>query len=374
MSKRGVNIHKRQDGRWEGRYKIGVRPNGTTKYSSVYGTSYTEVKEKLISAMAEKVIVQPHTKERHFSEVLQLWLNNNRLKQKGSTEHKYRTIIERHIDPALGAKKLSQITSVVINTFLEQKLKTGRLDHKGGLSPSYVRTMSLIIQSAMQFAVDEEFCQPLKSPICKPIAKKKDLDIFSREEQARLELFLLQQTDTSCLGILISLYTGLRIGEMCALTWEDIDLSAGVIHIRHTIARVRNADPDRSSGTVLILDTPKTGSAVRDIPISSVLLERLTEIKQVSSCGFVLSDSLTFISPRTYEYRFHKLLGECGVKQVNYHALRHTFATRCIESGVDVKSLSEILGHANVGITLNTYVHSSLDIKRMQLEKLHSKS
>lgn len=372
MPKRGVNIHKRKDGRWEGRYKIGVRPNGTTKYASVYGTSYTDAKEKLVAAMAEKVVTQSRTKERCFSEILQLWLSNNRLKQKGATEHKYRTIIERHIEPALGAKRLSQINSIVINTFLEQKSKSGRLDRKGGLSPSYVRTMSLIIQSALQFAVNEEFCQPLKSPICKPTVEKKDLAIFSKEEQARLELFLASQMNAVSLGIMISLYAGLRIGEMCALSWDDIDLSTGVIHIRHTIARVRNTDPKSDCKTVLILDTPKTGSSVRDIPISSRLLACLIEIKRVSSYGFVLSDSLTFVSPRTYEYRFHRLLDECGVKQVNYHALRHTFATRCIEAGVDVKSLSEMLGHSNVGITLNTYVHSSMDTKRMQLEKLHA--
>lgn len=372
MPKRGVNIHKRKDGRWEGRYKIGANQNGTTKYASVYGGSYTEAKEKLVAAMAEKVVVQSHAKERCFSEILQLWLSNNRLKQKGATEHKYRTIIERHIEPALGSKKLSQMNSTVINTFLEQKLKSGRLDRKGGLSPSYVRTMSLIIQSAMQFAVDEEFCQPLKSPVCKPTVEKKDLDIFSKEEQTQLESFLVSQMDVFCLGIMISLYAGLRIGEMCALSWDDIDLSAGVIHIRHTIARVRNTDPKSNCKTILILDTPKTSSSVRDIPISSVLLARLIEIKQLSSCGFVLSDSVTFVSPRTYEYRFHRVLDACGVKQVNYHALRHTFATRCIEAGVDVKSLSEMLGHSNVGITLNTYVHSSLDTKRIQLEKLHA--
>lgn len=330
MPKRGVNIHKRQDGRWEGRYKTGVKQNGKTKYTSVYGSSYTEVKEKLVAAMAEKVVVHSHAKERCFSEILQLWLSNNRLKQKGATEHKYRSIIEKHIDPDLGSMKLSQINSLVINSFLEQKLKSGRLDHKGGLSPSYVRSMSLIIQSAIQFAVNEEYCPPLKSPVCKPTVEKKELDILSKDEQSHLEIYLLNQSDSICLGIMISLYAGLRIGEMCALSWDDIDLSAKVIHIRHTIARVRNTDPKSSRRTVLILDAPKTSSSIRDIPISSLLLNRLTEIKQISSYGFVLSNSVAFVSPRTYEYRFHRLLDECGVKQVNYHALRHTFATRCM--------------------------------------------
>ena len=373
MSKRSLNIHKRNDGRWEGRYKVGIYPNGKTKYASVYALSYTEVKEKLISVMtADKDLPQPRTKERCFSEIIQLWLNNNRLKQKGATEHKYRTMIEKHIDPELGPLKLSQITTAVINSFLDRKLKTGRLDQKGGLSPSYVRSMSLIIQAAIQYAAGEDLCKPLKSPVCKLAIEKKKVEILSKEEQQYLEIYLISRSDPMCLGIMISLYAGLRIGEVCALTWDDIDLEEKVIRIRHTISRVRSADPNADSRTTLIVDTPKTNASVRDIPISSVLLSRLTEAKRISHFNFILSDTHSFISPRTYEYRFHRLLDDCGVKQVNYHALRHTFATRCIEAGVDVKSLSEMLGHANVGITLNTYVHSSMDMKRQQLEKLHA--
>lgn len=370
MPKKGMNIHKRSDGRWEGRYKTGQYPNGATKYSSVYGKSYSEAKEKLVCAMAERSLHFKKRKGTSFADILELWLSNNRPKLKGATEYKYRIIIEKHIEPGLGTYKLSQLTSVAINLFLDEKLKTGRLDKKGGLSPSYVRTMSLIIGSALQYAADEEFCQPLKSPICKPTAEKKPLEILSKNEQRNLEVYMDQKSDTVCLGVMISLYAGLRIGEICALQWEDIDLTSGVIHVRHTIARVRNGNPVEKKQTVLILDTPKTQASTRDIPISSFLLSRLTGIKHSSSCGFLLTDTHSFANPRTYEYRFHKLLSDSGIKQINYHVLRHTFATRCIEAGVDVKSLSEMLGHANVGITLNTYVHSSMDLKRSQLEKL----
>lgn len=372
MPKRGVNIHKRKDGRWEGRYKVGVYPNGATKYNSVYGNSYTEAKDKLLSAMAERTVSHQHTKERTFSEILQLWLCNNRLRHKGATEHKYRTMIEKHIEPELGSLKLSKITAVTVNAFLDRKLKSGRLDKSGGLAPSYVRTMASIIQSALQYAVAEEYCQPLKSSVCKPTIEKKELRILTRHEQEYLEDFLDGKQDAVCIGVMISLYAGLRIGEICALAWEDIDLTAGIIHIRHTISRVPCPDPQIGAKTLLIVDTPKTSASLRDIPISSLLMSRLVSIKSATATGFVLSGTITFVSPRTYEYRFHRLLDDCGIDQVNYHALRHTFATRCIEAGVDVKSLSEMLGHANVGITLNTYVHSSMDMKRMQLEKLHT--
>ena len=230
--------------------------------------------------------------------------------------------------------------------------------------------MASIIQSALQFAVDEGYCQPLKSTVCKPPLEKKDLRILTKDEQEQLEAFLYSSVDLVGVGIMISLYAGLRIGEICALSWEDIDLASGIIHIRHTIARVPCTDPQKDAKTSLIVDTPKTKASLRDIPISSLLQEQLATVK--SSTGFILTDSQTFVSPRTYEYRFHKVLDNCGIDQVNYHTLRHTFATRCIEAGVDVKSLSEMLGHANVGITLNTYVHPSMDLKRLQLEKLHS--
>ena len=138
--------------------------------------------------------------------------------------------------------------------------------------------------------------------------------------------------------------------------------------MRHTVARVKSEDS--SNTTHLIIDTPKTKASIRDIPISSALLPILIKMKEKSISPYVISDTNSFVSPRTYEYRYHRILDKCNIQSVNYHTLRHTFATRCIEAGVDVKSLSEMLGHANVGITLNTYVHSSMEMKRSQLEKL----
>ena len=267
--------------------------------------------------------------------------------------------------------KLSKISTVTVNSFLERKLKSGRIDKSGGLSPSYVRKMASIIQSTLQFAVDEGYCRPLKSTICKPALEKKDLRVLTNDEQEQLETFLYGCIDLVGVGIMISLYAGLRIGEICTLTWEDIDLASGIIHIHHTIARVPCVDPQKDAKTSLIVDTPKTKASLRDIPISSLLKEQLAAVKKSSSSGFILTESQAFVSPRTYEYRFHQLLDNCGIDQVNYHTLRHTFITRCIEAGVDVKSLSEMLGHASVAIILNTYVHPSMDLKRLQLEKLH---
>lgn len=367
MPKKGLNIHKRCDGRWEGRYKSETSPN----YTSVYGKTYAETRDKLYALISAKAVPEQKSVERTFSEILLIWMDNNKLRLKGATEHKYRTLIDRHIMPELGELKISEVNAVKINDFLARKLCSGRLENGQTLSPAYVRTMALLIGAVMRFATEAEYCPPLKTGIIKPVPEKKELQILSREEQNRLERYIFEHPDPTSLGALMSLYAGLRIGEVCALLWDDIDLGRGLIHIRHTVARVRNTDPTATSSTVLILDSPKTASSVRDIPIVSALLDPLSEKKRSGASGYFVSGDGRFVSPRTYEYRFHRLLAESGVKQVNYHVLRHTFATRCVEAGMDVKSLSELLGHASVGITLNTYVHSSMERKREQLELLH---
>ncbi len=371
MSKKGENIHKRKDGRWEGRYKKGRDFQGKIIYGSVYGKTYREVREKILSTLlTDNLALSQKGRDKCFREVLSMWMENNRIRYKGATENKYQYLIDTHILPELGEVRLSQLSSHTINAFLRRKLESGRLDNYGGLSPSYVRSIMLIINSALKFASDEQMCIPLKTPIYKPTIGKNDIPILKIEQQKILEEYLISHLDFTNLGILMSLNTGLRIGEICALSWKDIDLTNHVIHVRHTIARVKNPQSKDGSASILILDTPKTTASLRDIPISSKLLPLLIQMKEKATSEFFVSENAGFISTRTYDYKYHSVLKKCNIEPVNYHALRHTFATRCIEAGVDVKSLSEILGHSNVGITLNTYVHSSMELKRNQLEKL----
>ena len=372
MSKRGDRIHKRNDGRWEGRYKIGAYKNGNTKYKSVYGKTYTEAKTKLFEAQTLLGVNAEKNKDNKmlFSEILFRWMDNNRLKHKGATEHKYYYLIEKHIIPELGNIPISQIDATMLNAFLDNKASDGRLDKAGGLSYSYVKTIAFIIQSSMKFAAQERHCLPLNHNIIKPNVRKRELRILSVSEQRQFEVYLSAKIDNTRIAILICLHAGLRLGEICALKWNDVDLQSKVIHVRHTVSRVRDNSNETSSKTLLVIETPKTQSSARDIPISSILFSYLKEIKRTSDEHYILSGNSTFLSPRTLEYRFKKLVGECEITTINFHALRHTFATRCIEAGVDIKSLSEILGHANVGITLNTYVHSSMEMKHRQIEKL----
>jgi len=370
MSKRGDNIHKRKDGRWEGRIKVGSYPNGKTKYRSLYGASYKEVKEKMVSFGDGSISIKPPGSGKTLEELLVLWLQNGEVSRKGSTNLKYQYMIERHIVPCIGKQKLSSITSHKINTFLDNKLKTGRLDGKGGLSPSYVKTMALILQAAFDYGKSEKISPDISITISKPDTGKEELRILDKQEQKTLEAHLANDIDSTKIGTMISLHTGLRIGEICALSWDDIDLKNNIIHVRHTISRVKKDDNNAEFGTALIIDSPKTKSSFRDIPISSSLRPYLLLFEKQKTSEYVVSDDEGYLSPRTFDYRYHRLLNECGIESLNYHALRHTFATRCIEVGVDIKTLSELLGHSSVTITLNTYVHSSIELKRIQIEKL----
>lgn len=372
MPKRGENIRRRKDGRWEGRYEKGRDFKGAIIYGSVYGKTYREAKDKLaFAAKGTEVISIPKNRELSFREVLSLWMEHNLIHYKGATAKKNQDLIDTHILPAFGDVKVTEITATMINSFAMKKLQSGRLDGKGGLSATYVRGMMLILGSAMKYAANEQLCLPLRSPIYKPAAPKKDLPILSLVEQKRLESHLLLELDPSRAGVLLSLYTGMRIGEICALAWEDVDLENNIIHVRHTVSRVKSKDTSCAKST-LIIDAPKTKSSARDIPITSILQSVLRQIKKTSPSKYVISDTSDFVSPRTFEYRYHRLLEACGIDPINFHALRHTFATRCVETGMDIKTLSEILGHSNPSITLNIYVHSSIERKRSQLERLTS--
>lgn len=371
MSKRGENIHKRKDGRWEARYKKEPNSSGKTQYGSVYGKTYREAKEKQqekrsssqhqISVNREAVL---------FRDAAMLWLKDGRVRTKSATNYRYKNLLDKHIIPDLGSIRLDQMTATSIHVYLAGKLEHGRLDGKGGLSAAYVRSITLVIRSVMNYAASNHLCAPLNAKICKPVVPTQDFPILSHEEQKLLENACIAQMNETKIGILLSLYAGLRIGEVCALEWSDIDLKKKLIHVRKTVSRVQDTSADKGNGSILVIDRPKTLSSYRDIPLCSWLIPIVEECRSGAESGYVTSGCSQFISPRTYDYRYHKVLLSAGLPSIKYHSLRHTFATRCIEAGVDVKSLSEMLGHADASVTLNIYVHSSMERKRLQIENL----
>lgn len=369
MPRRGENIRKRKDGRWEGRYIREYTTNGRATYHSVYGKTYLEVKKKLSEAQKQcSDYILSKNRDIAYREILYLWLENNRIKLKEPTYAKYSQLIERHIAPSVGNITVQNIDAAYINRILYEKSVCGRRDGKGGLSPNYVRSIAFVMKASLTYAVQNNYCIPLKGSVLLPTNRKKQLNILTVPEQTMLENSCLKNTSDKELGILFSLYTGLRIGEVCGLKWEDIDYENNTIHICRTVERIPNTDFTISSGkTKLVLLDTKSISSDRIIPIPSKLFSLL----QKRGSDFIIKGQVHgYTDPRALQYFFSKKLRECNMNYVNYHTLRHTFATRCVESGMDIKSLSEILGHASVNITLGTYVHSSIEYKRKQLESM----
>ena len=371
MSKKGENIRLRKDGRWEARITL-TQKDGLSKQKSLYGKSYREVKKKMLQAKdnTETISISRRKAFKTVSDVVEEWTVSNQIKQKAATQLKYHTIINKHILSELGSLDINELDDFVINAFLAKKLNAKMSDNEKSLNPSYVKTMGIILNSIVNYAVSMGYRPPLKSKILKPSENKKDIIIMNRHSQIILEQALLHNISTTSVGVMLALHAGLRIGEVCALRWDDLDLTKGVLHIRHTVARVKNTNPECSTKTKLIIDKPKTMMSYRDIPIDTKLLDYLQKARSLYKAEYVVSEKNSFISPRTFDYRFHRLLEEYRIEDINFHGLRHTFATRCVELGVDVKTLSELLGHANVSTTLNTYVHSTIDLKRSQIEKL----
>lgn len=370
MSKRGENIRKRKDGRWEARLLYAYKPDGTPLYRSFYGRTYREAKEKMARASACPPSTETAAPAITLSEILHHWVEESHLRWKPSTYQKYCAVIERHILPQMGQCNASELTSAQVNTFLAGKSADGRLDGRGGLSASCVRTIATVLHSALEFAVDEELCAVKIPKISRPAQEKNEPDALTPQEQKQLEQAVLRSTHPTDFGILLALRLGLRLGEICALRWDDVELTRGQIHIQHTLCRIsehrRSSDPEE----IWQLEKPKTPSSRRTIPLSEKLIELLCTARQSSKSDFVVSKKNGFANPRTMEYRFQRILRQCGLPHYKFHVLRHTFATRCVESGVDVKSLSEILGHSDASVTLNVYVHSSLEQKRLQMMKL----
>lgn len=303
-----------------------------------------------------------------LKQAAELWKRYSKIHLKGSTYLKYSNLIDKHIIPELGDICISQINSVLLADFMNHKLKHGRIDKNGGLAASYVKNIMIIVTEIINFSIDEGYSSPIRIKLHMPKNEKGEIRVMDKINQKTLEDYLFSHLTPTNMGILLSLNTGLRIGEICALKWSDIDFQKAILKVNSTVSRVKS--DDGSSKSKLIIDTPKTQSSIREIPIISQLIKPLIFLYETRNSEYIISAETSFVSPRTFEYRFHTVLKKCGIASFNYHVLRHTFATRCIEGGVDIKSLSEILGHANVSVTLNTYVHSSIERKRELLEKI----
>lgn len=363
MPRRGANIYRRKDGRWEGRVKKEGAGSGQRRYISVYGKTYGEVKKQMELIRSRK---EEKAGAVTLGEAVRVWLEEKKPCWKPTTYTAYRHMAYRHILPRLGSERLDRVDGGTLEGFLREIRREYGAE---GLSNGYLRNVCAVILRAMNH-VKKKYRYKIEIPE-NPVSRTKQgrIALPRERELAVLERGLLQNVqDDTCLGILLAFHTGLRIGEVCALRWEDVGLEEGVIYVRGNLQRVKAADGQKNS-TEILVQAPKTGTSRREVPIPPVLRPLLESRKEEGENYVIKGKRKPWAEPRTLQYRFARILKSCGLERFRFHMLRHAFATRCIAKGFDVKSLSEILGHSSVQITLNLYVHSDLQRKRALMEK-----
>lgn len=360
MSKRGLNIYRRKDGRYEGRYADGYGENGKTKYRSIYGKTYTEVKEKLLQIKAK--IISPETESGlTVKELFTEWLSAKQTQTKASTYANYAFKAEKHLIPAFGSLKIEKLSPSKVYEFIMEK-------RSKGLSNKYISDLIIVLKNMTRYAAKVHHCVNPIANVELPKKEKHELDLYNKSEQNRLKSALLTDMDITKLAIMLALFTGVRIGELCGLKWADIDLAAKTIRIERTIQRIRVRG--KANRTELVVSTPKSHFSMRTIPLPAFLVRMLKAFKPSNTDAFIVTGNSKLPDPRTMQYRFKALLIKIELRTLNFHSLRHLFATNCVELGFDVKTLSEILGHSSIEITLNRYVHSSIERKRQCMDML----
>lgn len=368
MPKKGENIYKRKDGRWEGRYIKSRTVSGKIIYGYVYARSYRATKEKLKTKSILCSSQVTNKNDLAFSCLASEWFESIKLHTKISTQNKYYNMLTNYILPEYGNQPFNAITYDFIETHCKFLLESG--GRKGnGLSPKTVNDVLAIIRNISKFAIRKGIYVACDAASVQIRQNIKPMRILSNAEQSQLCEHILKNPEACSIGILVCLFTGLRIGEICALRWEDISFSEQSIYIHHTLQRIQIHQGNKAK-TEVVITTPKSPCSIRKIPLPDEIAKILI-LNQKSSSGYVLTnDDYKFIEPRTMQNKFKKILKAAGIENANFHALRHTFATRCVELGFDVKTLSEILGHATVNITMNRYVHPTYEMKKKNMQKL----
>lgn len=308
-----------------------------------------------------KNIVKKEDDKLDFEKISTEWLLQKKIGIKESTYAKYEYMINRYLFPNLKDMKIEELQKYNFNELV--------VELKEDLSAKSVRDILGILKAILYYANDEYGYNFKIKKITSPKLDIENIVIMSRREKSRLENYCIKDNSLKALGIVICLNTGLRIGEICALKWENINLNKRTLSVKNTLQRIYD---DKTKKTKVIIDVPKTRKSVREIPLSTKLYELLKAIKKkYKDIDFFLTgSSQKYIEPRNYQFYFKSLLKKCKIKDYKFHQLRHFFATECISVGMDVKTLSVILGHASVDVTLNRYVHSDFKKQKKYLERL----
>ena len=364
MARRGENIYKRKDGRWEGRYVKGKRANGATWFGYVYGNRYGEVRERLNRlkiAHAPGEADSPRPSRKRLSAWLDVWLYERiQPHVRRSTFEGYVRQIERHIKPLLGSLYLHEISEERLRGF------SGQLNKK--LSQSTARGIQRLLKASLKEAVAAGLLN--ESPYSRfrmPKAPHRPPRILTQAEQRRLEQAALS---IGCIEQILPLYTGLRLGELCALKWSDVDFGARTLRVQRSVQRLSSLQS--AAKTALQIGTPKSDSSVRELPLPAFLLTLLREKRtKAPSDVFVFSGrNGAAMDPRTMQNHFKALAKALNIPNAHVHTLRHTFATRCLEQHIGFEVLSQLLGHSSPRVTMDHYAHATGENMRRSISKL----
>lgn len=367
MARKGENIRKRKDGRWEARYIKGRKPNGSIQYGYVYAAKYSEVKQKRSTILQNIQLLEPEYPSTvswiTFDSLFNVWEKENRHTVKDSSYFFYETLIEHHLRPYFGKELVERLSNEMVRDFIIYKTEEK-------LSFSYIHTIMILFRSILRFAQEKRNLSVPSFYFQLPKKQKKNPEIFTNQEWHILEKYLENQTDDFSFGVRLCMYTGLRIGELSGLKWGDI--SMGQISVRRTIYRIKNISYDAVNNTAktkLCVSTPKTNTSLRVIPLPYFLLKDINNHRKKNDV-FVMTGTTHCMEPRSIQKKYKKTLEKCGLRYLNFHSLRHSFATIGIQKGFDYKTLSEILGHASVNTTMNIYVHSNMERKQQCMNLL----
>lgn len=301
-------------------------------------------------------------KQKTLAEVVALWKTDKKQYVKKSSLSAYALLIENHLLPTFGEQTLIEETQV--QTFVLQKLEQG-------LSQKTIKDILIVLKMILKFGAKNKWLTHLLFDIQFPTEREKqNLEVLSRSNQKKMMDYIHEHFTFRNLGVYICLSSGMRIGEICALTWEDIDTDNAIIKVSKTIQRIYVVEEELRK-TELILDTPKTKNSIREIPMNKELLKMLKPFKKiVNPTFFVLTNDAKPTEPRTYRSYYKNLMKSLNMPELKFHGLRHSFATRCIESKCDYKTVSVLLGHSNITTTLNLYVHPNLEQKRKTIDQM----
>ncbi len=351
------NIYHRKDGRWEGRITRGKRENGKRKFQYVFGKSKEQVRHKISEIRKNE---SSHTCSINFQSLLEEWMCIAKHRVKESSLSNYRLKADKHILPSFGSMEISAVSSKDIYAFIENKQQCG-------LSNRYILDILILMKSIFKYAVKTYHIYNPMDGITMPKNGNPEIKLLETLEIKQLEKYISENRNNTTMGIALTMNTGIRIGELCALQWRDVDLEKRILTVRKTMQRIQSIDG--KTRTKLIIGDPKSESSKRNIPLTKKMVDFLMNFKGNPN-EYILSGSEKPIEPRTMQYRFAKILKNAKLPSIYFHALRHMFASACIKLGFDVKTLSELLGHSSVEITLNRYVHSSFEQKREYMERI----